>query len=482
MTTKAMAMAILTFLVTEVGRATPPGLEPVQRRDRAARHEGEEKMGRLRKTSRTPISTVREQEELPAGVRLAGPVRQRLLDDTEGPTAEESGDAVTVNSPAQFSLNLLAGTDGRATNAAPLVFPVQGSQLANPQVFRWNPAGVGWYWLWVGSCQDCTDIADWDLGGNTSTSVNLPSDGRTIYVTLFTFSNGMWFWYDYSFRGPGGRFVAPEITSPSEGSTLSASQMFRWSAGSGIGEYYLWMGSCRACSDLYDASAGRNLFATLPVPRTGRPIYLTLWFWANGDWYFREYQYRAPSAVSSSAPVRVEVTNRLGYAINISVNGRMVGSVPAYETRTHEEFLSSLDFRWELVRPTLNGRTLGDPVVGLYDPISNPSGTVRFEITNRFRDGSGVFMPWISNKTATAMYLEVNGGLESQNRCNCTIPAFRDNVVAGYYRLFSNSNVRLHGRGDYSGGYIYWQGQIPSWVRDTSGRVDLTANTAPSTR
>ncbi|MEO6039749.1 MAG: hypothetical protein ABIQ93_15150 [Saprospiraceae bacterium] len=178
----------------------------------------------------------------------------------------------------------------------------------------------------------------------------------------------------------------------------------------------------------------------------------------------------------------MEVTNRLGYAINISVNGRVVGSVPAYETRSHEEAVSSLEFSWELVRPTLSGRALGDTVTGVFDRITNPNGTVRFEVTNRFRDGSAVFRPWISNKTATPMSLEVNGGLESQNRCNCTIPALRDNVVAGYYRLFSNSNVRLHGRGDYSGAYIYWQGQIPSWVRDTSGRVDLVANTAPSTR
>ena len=485
-TQKLVSLSLLVLFAVEAGLAQAPRMEAKPGMFRPGGQD-EQRGTRYRKAQDLgPEALIEYNEKLPPQVKLAGPVRRRSGDSTD----LELVDTVVVANPPMFGLASSYVETERGANASLLTFPVQGSTLTSPQTFSWNAAGSGWYWLWVGSCQDCADIADWDLGGNRSTAVNLPTDGRAIYVTLFTFSQGLWYWGDYRFQAPGGRFSAPQISSPTEGSTLFSTQTFRWTPGSGIAEYYLWAGSCLNCSDIFDGSTGRDTTANIRIPASGKPVFLTLWFLVNGEWYYRDYQFRAPSAADTGGTkrnVRVEVTNRLWYAINISVNGREVGVVPANDTRTHEEPMTSLELGWEMVRPTLSGRALGDAVSGSFDKVVSPSGTIRFEVNNRFRDGSGIFMPRIGNRTGTALSLEVNGGLGAANRCNCTIPANRDNVAAGYYRLFSNSNVRLFGRSDYTGAYTYWgtdngrtpSSTIPDMLRDTSGRLDLVVTTTP---
>ncbi len=78
-------------------------------------------------------------------------------------------------------------------------------------------------------------------------------------------------------------------------------------------------------------------------------------------------------------------------------------------------------------------------------------------------------------------------GLTAENRCNCTAPAHSTNVQFGYYRYFSNSNVRAYlPASNYSGSYIFF-GQDPSntsaaitGVDSVSGLVQLTITQAPA--
>lgn len=200
----------------------------------------------------------------------------------------------------------------------------------------------------------------------------------------------------------------------------------------------------------------------------------------------------ATVAVSTPPPANdttIEVTNRLGYRVNLTVNGSVVGSVPAGQTASRNlGALRVLDLSYELVRPTLSGRPLGDPISGFFQPVQNPSGTVRFRIDNRFgNSNTAYFQPLISNDTNVPLLMEVNGGLSSQNRCNCTAPAFQQNTHFGYYRMFSNSNVRAYRSGSgYTGRYIFW-GADPSRVatpisnlaEPETGRVRLRATSAP---
>src|SRR6202012_193958 len=80
--------------------------------------------------------------------------------------------------------------------------PANGSTLGSPQTFSWTTGSkVTDHFLWIGSCQDCNDILNEDEGLNTSRTVTLPVDGRTRFVTLFSYIQGNWYYYDYQFRG-----------------------------------------------------------------------------------------------------------------------------------------------------------------------------------------------------------------------------------------------------------------------------------------
>jgi hypothetical protein len=51
----------------------------------------------------------------------------------------------------------------------------------------------------------------------------------------------------------------------------------------------------------------------------------------------------------------------------------------------------------------------------------------------------------------------VNMGLQAENRCQCIIPPNVKNDSAGYYLLYTNSNVELFAPGsNYTGEYTYW--------------------------
>ena len=55
------------------------------------------------------------------------------------------------------------------------------------------------YWLYVGSAPGTYDLFNRDMGTDLSTTVSgLPSDGRTLYVRLFSMIAGTWQFNDYT--------------------------------------------------------------------------------------------------------------------------------------------------------------------------------------------------------------------------------------------------------------------------------------------
>lgn len=100
--------------------------------------------------------------------------------------------------------------------------------------------------------------------------------------------------------------------------------------------------------------------------------------------------------------------------------------------------------------------------------IVNPPGRQELTVDNIVADQS-YFVPFITNGTGTGLLMEVNGGLQSQNRCNCVVAANTNNVAIGYYRLFSNSNVRAYRSGsNYTGQYRFFE-KFLSFVENQSG-------------
>ncbi len=188
---------------------------------------------------------------------------------------------------------------------AVLTTPPNGATLSPTQLFAWTPGtSVSEYYLWVGSCQDCNDLWNENEGLNHSRTVNLPTDGRLLYVTLFSYIDGSWYYVDYEFIASSGP-VPAFLTSPVNGSTLDNPQTFSWTAGTNITDYFLWLGNCQDCNDLLNEDEGANLSRTVNLPLDGRTIFATLFSYSQGTWYWVDYQFRA----GKGDPVRVFVTN-----------------------------------------------------------------------------------------------------------------------------------------------------------------------------
>ena len=82
--------------------------------------------------------------------------------------------------------------------AATLTTPTPGSTLTgSSQTFSWTPGtNVGYYWLNLGAAASGADAKNIDsVGVNGATSVTLtglPTNGETIYATLYSYIAGAW--------------------------------------------------------------------------------------------------------------------------------------------------------------------------------------------------------------------------------------------------------------------------------------------------
>ena len=78
-----------------------------------------------------------------------------------------------------------------------------------------------------------------------------------------------------------------EMVSPQPGSTLTSSTVtFTWTSGSGVSQYWLWIGSRQGDGDLYTQSQGTSLSTTMSGLPTATPIYVRLWSLIAGNWQY----------------------------------------------------------------------------------------------------------------------------------------------------------------------------------------------------
>ena len=507
LSTKTFGMVISAALVAAAG-AQPPG----EHSPSPLHHNAEPRwmidQGAVGAENRKPSRTFSGQILTPMDEAADGLKGSPELPAARQPQEGERSSAVVLRSihKATFeSLDLKAATAGSRQAMAlqrmgapesssvfdPRAYfasPRDGSTVAPTQTFSWTQVGGAQeYWLWIGSCHDCTDILNENQGLRLYRTVDLPADGRIVYVTLFTLFAGNWYWVDYEFTA-SNRVVPAALTAPANGATLGNPQTFYWSSGYRTVQYWLRIGNCSGCGDLLDENEGLNTSRTVNLPTDGRVIYVRLYSLGNDqNWYFNSYQFRAYVPVTCAA--RFYITNDFVYSINIFLNGGLVGSVSASNTQYVDSKFCSVTVSFELVRPTLSGRALGDVVSGYWDRINGPSG--RYNLEAGYKIGSSYyFLPQISNHTPVPLDIEVNGGLAAENRCNCSAPAQSDNVRAGYYQLFNNSNVRLFREGtNYSGRYWFWgtdstgqvspSGVLYKLVQAPSGIVPLLTTVAP---
>ncbi|MBM3888745.1 MAG: hypothetical protein FJ388_06415 [Verrucomicrobia bacterium] len=207
---------------------------------------------------------------------------------------------------------------------AEMISPPPGTTNFNEfMTFEWDKGvSVSRYALWVGSIPNSYDwYAAWESG--PSRTVRLPVDGRTLYVTLWSWIYGAWQSTSYTYKAAAPVGTTPaQIYSPANGATLGVYQYFFWSNSPSATRYALWVGSAPSRYDLYagyetspDVSfsgAQPTLVRYVALPSDGRQLYVTLWSWINNAWVSATSTYSAASGPAIATLVRPRPGMTLG--------------------------------------------------------------------------------------------------------------------------------------------------------------------------
>ena len=170
------------------------------------------------------------------------------------------------------------------------------------QVFTWTAgAGVTQYDLYIGTMgvgsSNLYNIQHIPAGTLSSSPLTIPPQGQTVYVRLSSQIVGTWVNEDYTFAEEPYALSAMATPLPA-GSTLSTSQSFTWTAGTGVTQYDLYVGTTGVGSkNLYDTGHVTALGTTSPVtiPSKGKTVYVRLWSYiAPLSWKYVDYTYVEP--------------------------------------------------------------------------------------------------------------------------------------------------------------------------------------------
>ncbi|MGB0111004.1 MAG: hypothetical protein WBP52_21105 [Terriglobales bacterium] len=203
-----------------------------------------------------------------------------------------------------WSTRLLSFSFPSCTSMAALTSPVPNTTLTGSNAtLLWTASNVASaYWIDIGSAAGGNQYyQSGSLSATTfSAAVNtLPTDGSTVYVTLYSNINGSWVSTPYTFTAFNSALGKGVITTPAPGATLSGSSVtFDWTAGAGTSAYWLAVGSTAGGDNYYSSgNLGNVLTATVNgLPTNGSTLYVTLYSLIGGAWVPNAYSYTALSA------------------------------------------------------------------------------------------------------------------------------------------------------------------------------------------
>jgi hypothetical protein len=181
--------------------------------------------------------------------------------------------------------------------------PEPGSVLSGPSpTFSWTAgSGVTDRLFRIGSVRGGADlVSKSNLGSVTTLAVTgLPTDGRTLYVTLGSLIQNSWQYAEYTYTAPRTSGpVKSAMLTPAPNTTLTSARItFTWGGGSGVLEQWLYVGSQPATTTYYNSgSLGTRTSATVSgLPSDGRRLYVTLWSRLPSGWQYTVYTYTAAS-------------------------------------------------------------------------------------------------------------------------------------------------------------------------------------------
>jgi Pro-kumamolisin, activation domain/Bacterial Ig-like domain (group 3) len=218
-----------------------------------------------------------------------------------------------VNGVWQFS-DAQYTASGTSSGLATITSPVPPGPLSGSSVtFNWNAGtNVTAYALNVGNTAGSGNYyQSGNLSTQTATVNGLPTNGSTVYVTLFSEIGGNWQNNQYTYTAYNAASAAGVMQTPTPGSTFTGSTVtFTWSAGAGASSYWLDVGST-AGGNQYSQSGSLGNVQTTTVsglPTDGSTIYATLYSLIGGNWVGNSYTYYALNATGGLAAMQTPVS------------------------------------------------------------------------------------------------------------------------------------------------------------------------------
>ncbi len=93
-----------------------------------------------------------------------------------------------------------------------------------------------------------------------------------------------------------------QMVAPAPGSVVPSSTVtFSWTGGTGVTQYWLWVGTVLGDGNLYSQSQGTSLSVTVSGIPTGVPVHVRLWSLVSGIWQYIDYPYGPGVATSTPA-------------------------------------------------------------------------------------------------------------------------------------------------------------------------------------
>lgn len=194
------------------------------------------------------------------------------------------------------------------TTAAGLYSPAPSSTLTGSSAtFQWyGPPQTTAFWIDVGSV----------AGGNqyyqsgsmptsklSATVSSLPTNGSTVYVTLYWLINGTWVSNPYTFTAFNLAASGAVMQTPTSGLTLTSSSVtFSWTAGAGASNYWLDVGTTAGGNQIFQSGQlGNVLTETVNgLPIDGSTIYVTLYSLIGSTWTGNAYTYTSLNAFGAA--------------------------------------------------------------------------------------------------------------------------------------------------------------------------------------
>ncbi|MCA9407129.1 MAG: right-handed parallel beta-helix repeat-containing protein [Candidatus Omnitrophica bacterium] len=195
------------------------------------------------------------------------------------------------------------GGGGVVEVPAELIRPATGAVInSNPVQFEWNSgAGVGEYFLKIGTVSGSGNILQESMKKSQSKSVEIPLNVSKIYVQLLSRINGTFHTRSYEFLIDTTVDVDPadaaEMLSPKPETMIDQTSVtFEWSSGSGVSEYFLTVGTKSGLGDVYEQSQGLNRSVTINnLPLVNLELYVRLWSKIKNEWIINDYFYPTKS-------------------------------------------------------------------------------------------------------------------------------------------------------------------------------------------